>query len=62
MQDIIAALNRVLPGACYEKLAGEPMCDREEIQERLQIDLAQRVCDWGMRIEEVGIADVSETK
>ena len=62
LQDIIATLNRVLPGVSYEKLAGKPACDREEIIKRLHKSLSQRVSEWGMIIDEVGIVDVFENK
>lgn len=62
LQDITAALSRVLPGVTYEQLAGKPVSDRKEIEKRLRVSLTHRVSVWGMTIEEVSIADVTENK
>lgn len=62
LQDIIAALNQVLPGVTYEQLAGRPIDARSEIIKRLHASLLQRANEWGMTVQEVGIADVSENK
>lgn len=62
LQDITAALNQVLPGVTYEQLTGRPVDARAEIINRLGASLSQRVDEWGMIIQEVGIADVTENK